>query len=183
MHELFVQRYHDCRSDLMPRSAPDLTGSAEPVDPLALEQQVCFALIVAARSVLSIYRPLLEPMGLTHPQYLVLLALWGHSPQSVRELGGEVQLDSPSLSPLLKRLEAAGLITRTREPNNERQLRIELTDKGRDLRAEAERIPSAIIARLGMDISRLQDLHGSLTELIDAARTAGVEAISEPADV
>ena len=75
---------------------------ASPVDPLALERQVCFALVVAARSVLSVYRPLLEPMGLTHPQYLVMLALWEHSPLSVGEIGALLQLDSPTLSPLLK---------------------------------------------------------------------------------
>src|SRR5215467_906041 len=83
-----------------------------PGDPLALERQVCFALAVATRSVLAVYRPILEPLGLTHPQYLVMLALWGDSPLSVKELGGMLQLDSPTLSPLLKRLEAANLITR-----------------------------------------------------------------------
>ena len=74
-------------------------------DPLALEQQVCFALAVAARNVIAVYRPLLEPMGLTHPQYLVMLALWQHEPLSVRELGRLLQLDPGTLSPLLKRLE------------------------------------------------------------------------------
>src|ERR1700691_2006812 len=82
-----------------------------PGDPLALERQVCFALSIAARSVLSIYRPLLEPVGLTHPQYLAMLALWGRSPVAVKELGEMLQLDAPTLSPLLKRLEAAGLLT------------------------------------------------------------------------
>ena len=76
------------------------------------------------RSVLSIYRPILEPMGLTHPQYLVMLALWGQSPLAVKELIEMLQLDGPTLSPMLKRLEAAGLVTRTRNPHDERQLRI-----------------------------------------------------------
>ena len=111
----------------------DITADATelpeiPGDPLALERQVCFALSIAARSVLSVYRPLLEPMGLTHPQYLVMLALWGQSPLAVKELIEMLQLDGPTLSPLLKRLEAAGLVTRTRDPEDERQLRI---DSGR----------------------------------------------------
>ena len=99
-----------------------------PGDPLALERQVCFALSIAARSVLGIYRPILEPMGLTHPQYLVMLALWGQSPLAVKELIEMLQLDGPTLSPMLKRLEAAGLITRTRDPHDERtRARGELT--------------------------------------------------------
>ena len=100
-----------------------------PGDPLALERQVCFALSIAARSVLGIYRPILEPMGLTHPQYLVMLALWGQSPLAVKELIEMLQLDGPTLSPMLKRLEAAGLLTRTRDPGDERQLRIDLTEQ------------------------------------------------------
>src|SRR5215475_11847342 len=123
-----------------------------PGDPLALERQVCFALAVATRSVLSIYRPLLEPMGLTHPQYLVMLALWGRSPLAVKELIELLQLDGPTLSPLLKRLEAAGLVTRTRDPQDERQLRVGLTPRGRALREDALRIPPSVVARLGVSL-------------------------------
>jgi DNA-binding MarR family transcriptional regulator len=146
-------------------------------DPLALERQVCFALSVAARSVLAVYRPLLEPMGLTHPQYLVMLALWGNSPLSVKDLSGLLQLDAATLSPLVKRLEAAGLVTRTRDSADERLLKIELTEAGARLRADAERIPPAVVAKLGIDIAELQQLHGALTNLIAAARAAGVEEI------
>jgi DNA-binding MarR family transcriptional regulator len=152
--------------------------NAGAVDPLALERQVCFALVVASRSVLSVYRPLLEPMGLTHPQYLVMLALWGESPLSVRQIGALLQLDSPTLSPLLKRLEAAGLITRTRSGRDERQVDIALTERGRDLRQEAEKIPPAIVAQLGMSIPELEDLHAALTKVIAAARNAGEPAVS-----
>ena len=163
-------------------AAADVTGLPEiPGDPLALERQVCFALSIAARSVLSIYRPLLEPMGLTHPQYLVMLALWGRSPLSVKELGEMLQLDAPTLSPLLKRLEAAGLLTRTREPRDERQLRIELTAAGRDLRAMALEVPPAVVARLGVELGELQDLQQGLTRLNEAARRAGVEPLPAPA--
>ena len=150
---------------------------ALPDDPLALERQVCFALAVASRSVLALYRPLLEPMGLTHPQYLVMLALWGRSPLTVKEIGHLLQLDSATLSPLLKRLAAAGLLTRTRDEADERALRIELTERGRQLRKQAEQIPPSIVARLGVDIRDLESLHMSLTALIGAARAAGVEEI------
>lgn len=142
-------------------------------DPLSLERQVCFALVVASRSVLSIYRPLLEPMGLTHPQYLVMLALWGEAPLPVGKIGALLQLDSPTLSPLLKRLEAAGLITRTRSGDDERQVLIDLTALGRDLRQDALAIPPAVVAKLGMEIPELEALHGALTRVIAAAR--GVE--------
>jgi DNA-binding MarR family transcriptional regulator len=156
-------------------SAPTDAGWASVTgDPLALERQVCFALAIATRSVLGVYRPLLEPMGLTHPQYLVMLALWGESPLSVKEIGRLLQLDSPTLSPLLKRLAAAGLITRTRSHDDERLLLIELTESGRGLRQQAERIPPAIVAQLGIDLPELESLHASLTRLIAAARASGV---------
>jgi DNA-binding MarR family transcriptional regulator len=136
---------------------------------------VCFALSIAARSVLAVYRPLLEPMGLTHPQYLVMLALWGRSPLSVSDIGGLLQLDSATLSPLLKRLEAAGLVTRTRRAEDERQVDVALTEAGRALRAEAERIPPAVVARLGIDLADLESLHAALTRVIAAARIANVQ--------
>ncbi|GAA2012739.1 MarR family transcriptional regulator [Nakamurella flavida] len=138
-------------------------------DPLALEEQVCFAMVVAARSVLSVYRPLLEPMGLTHPQYLVLLALWQEAPLSVKELSTRLQLDPGTLSPLLKRLEAAGHLTRQRSAEDERQLAVTLTEQGRALRTEALLIPPAVVRRLGLGEAALRDLHTSLTAVIAAA--------------
>jgi DNA-binding MarR family transcriptional regulator len=152
-----------------------------PGDPLALERQVCFALSIAARSVLSVYRPLLEPMGLTHPQYLVMLALWGQSPLAVKELIEMLQLDGPTLSPLLKRLESAGMITRTRDPEDERQLRIDLTSKGHALREDALRIPPSIVAKLGMSLGDLEELHKGLLTINEAARRAGVKPLPAPA--
>lgn len=143
------------------------------VDPLALDRQVCFALAVANRAVLSVYRPLLEPMGLTHPQYLVMLALWGDAPMSVKEIGQALQLDSPTLSPLLKRLESSGLITRTRSSSDERQLIVELTDAGTALRTQAERIPGAVVQRLGVSLDELEELHSVLTRVNAAALRAG----------
>ncbi|HEY2240265.1 MAG TPA: MarR family transcriptional regulator [Streptosporangiaceae bacterium] len=163
-------------------AAADVTELPEiPGDPLALERQVCFALSIAARSVLAIYRPLLEPMGLTHPQYLVMLALWGRSPLSVKELGEMLQLDAPTLSPLLKRLEAAGLLTRARDQRDERQLRIELTQQGHDLRQLALGVPPAVVARIGVELGELQDLQQALVRLNEAARRAGVQPLAVPA--
>lgn len=143
----------------------------ETTDPLALERQVCFALSIASRSVIGLYRPLLQPMGLTHPQYLVMLALWQQEPLSVKELGELLQLDPGTLSPLLKRLQALGYLHRERNAQDERALAVTLTPTGRRLRAEAEKIPPAIVARLGMELEELQDLHQSLLRVIAAART------------
>jgi len=163
----------------------EITGDANgqaglpeiPGDPLALERQVCFALAVATRSVLAVYRPILEPMGLTHPQYLVMLALWGQSPLAVKDLIEMLQLDGPTLSPLLKRLETAGLVTRSRDPEDERQLRIGLTAQGRALREQALSVPPQVVAKLGMSLGDLEELHKGLTTLNDAARRAGVKPL------
>ncbi|MFD6666563.1 MarR family winged helix-turn-helix transcriptional regulator [Micromonospora chalcea] len=151
-------------------------------DPLALEQQVCFALSVAARGVVAVYRPLLEPMGLTHPQYLVMLALWQHAPLSVRDLSRLLQLDPGTLSPLLKRLESAGYVRRERDAADERSLAVTLTAAGQALRAQAERIPPAIVQRLGLPLADLRHLHTALTEVIAAAnRAAAVGAAPDQA--
>ncbi|MEV0604821.1 MarR family winged helix-turn-helix transcriptional regulator [Polymorphospora rubra] len=139
-------------------------------DLLALERQVCFALSVAARGVVAVYRPLLEPMGLTHPQYLVMLALWQYAPLSVKDLSGLLQLDPGTLSPLLKRLEAIGYVRRERDARDERSLSVTLTAAGRDLRAQAEGIPPAVVERLGLPLAELQNLHEALTRVIAAAQ-------------
>ncbi|UJW29311.1 MarR family transcriptional regulator [Saccharothrix sp. AJ9571] len=139
-------------------------------NPLALERQVCFALSIASRSVIALYRPLLEPHGLTHPQYLVLLALWDSSPRTVKDLGATLRQDPATLSPLLKRLEGIGYLTRRRNEGNERELLVELTDAGRRLRAEAEKIPYRVVERLGMELGELEELHAVLTKVIAATR-------------
>lgn len=138
-------------------------------NPLALDQQVCFGLAVAARSVIALYRPLLEPMGLTHPQYLVMLALWEEEPLRVSELSHKVQLDPGTLSPLLKRLEAQDYIRRERNKLDERSLAVVLTERGRALRDDAEKIPPAIVERLDMSVDELMELHRRLLEVIAAA--------------
>lgn len=151
------------------------------MDPLALEQQVCFALAITNRAVLSVYRPLLEPLNLTHPQYLVMLSLWDHQktstegdlPLSVKQIATALQLDSATLSPMLKRLEALGLIARTRSTADERSTHIELTAAGRALRDRALAIPPAVVARLGVDLAELDELRRVLTRINSAALAAG----------
>lgn len=143
-----------------------------PDDPLALDRQVCFALAVASRSVIGLYRPVLEPLGLTHPQYLVMLALWQHRSLSVKDLGRLLQLDSGTLSPLLKRLAAAGLVTKQRQIRDERSVVVALTDQGSALRQRAEQVPHEVVRRLGMDVEELVGLHHALTRVIAAASAA-----------
>jgi DNA-binding MarR family transcriptional regulator len=152
----------------MSRSGPARATDAG--DPLALERQVCFALAVANRSVLSVYRPILEPMGLTHPQYLVMLALWERAPRSVKDISAALQLEPATLSPLLKRLERVGLLTRTRNVVDERQLTVDLTAAGRRLRSRAELIPATGLERRGVDVSELEALHAVLTRVNAAAK-------------
>jgi len=140
-----------------------------PDDLLALENQVCFGLAVAARSVIALYRPVLEPLSLTHPQYLVMLALWERDPRSVKELSEALQLEPATLSPLLKRLEATGYVERKRSTSDERTLEVTLTQSGRELRSEAEKIPGQIVARLGLPVSELEHLREGLHAIIAAA--------------
>ena len=138
-------------------------------DPLALDRQVCFALAAASRTVIGLYRPVLEPLGLTHPQYLVMLALWERSPRTVRDLGEALSLEPATLSPLLKRLEASGYITRARKQDDERALDVQLTAAGQELRSRALAVPAKIVERLGMPVTRLESIRDSLTELLSAA--------------
>ncbi|WP_369961700.1 MarR family winged helix-turn-helix transcriptional regulator [Leifsonia sp. EB34] len=140
-----------------------------PEDPLALENQVCFGLAVAARSVIALYRPVLEPLNLTHPQYLVMLALWEREPRSVKELSDALQLEPATLSPLLKRLEANGYVERRRSVADERALEVTLTPAGRELRTEAETIPPRIVERLGLPMEDIVNLRESLRAIIAAA--------------
>ena len=131
-------------------------------DMLRLENQVCFALVTAARNVVSIYRPVLEPLGLTHPQYLVMLALWERAPRSLGELAAELAMEPATLSPLVKRLEAQGRVVRTRRPGDERVLEISLTPDGRALRERALEVPAQIMAQVGMDAEGLAALRDGL---------------------
>lgn len=141
-------------------------------DPLALDRQVCFALAVATREVIALYRPVLEPLGLTHPQYLVMLALWERDPRSLRDLADTLALDPGTLSPLVKRLETAGLLRRERDRADERLLAVTLTEKGRRLRKQAEKVPARIVERLGLPVADLERLNRVLRAVIAAAAEA-----------
>ena len=144
------------------------TDALEAVDLLELDRQVCFALAVASRSVISIYRPILEPLGLTHPQYLVLLALWGDGPLRFRDLADMLRLDPATLSPLVKRLEHAGLAERVPVDGDERTFAVAVTEAGRALREKALDVPPAIIDRLGLPLERLAALRDELSTVIAA---------------
>lgn len=145
-------------------------------NPLALEEQVCFALAVASREVVSAYRSVLEPLGLTHPQYLAMLALWQHAGLSeekmlsVKDLSALLHLDPGTLSPLLKRLESAGLISRQRSSSDERLLSISVTAAGRELRQQALAVPATMLARLDMSEDDLAATNTILHRIIDAAQ-------------
>ena len=153
-----------------PADVADALGERIADELLRLDNQLCFALYGASRLLTRVYRPLLEPLGLTHPQYLVMLALWEGEPLRVTELSKLLDLDPGTLSPLLKRLEAAGYLRRERDPRDERALAVVLTERGRALRDDAEAIPPAIVERLGMPIEELLDLHARLTAVIAATR-------------
>ena len=139
-------------------------------DLLALDNQVCFAIVTAARNVVSIYRPILEPLGLTHPQYLVMLALWEHSPRTLGELADELALEPATASPLVKRLEVAGLVTRTRRADDERALDISLTETGVGLRVQALEVPGRVMRAVGADAEALIALRDALAPFSGSRR-------------
>ena len=126
------------------------TGPGLLEDDLLLERQLCFALTVASRSVVGAYKPVLDKLGLTHPQYLVMLCLWESSPRSVRDISDALAQEPATISPLLRRLETAGLITRRRVEGNERALAVALTPAGTALRQQATEVPGIMMARLGL---------------------------------
>lgn len=141
-----------------------------------LDQQLCFALYSASGLMTRLYRPLLEPLGLTYPQYLTMLALWEHAPRSVGELGETLGLDSATLTPLLKRLEANGLVTRRRDPADERRVLVEPTQQGWTSRESAKAVSAAMRCHSPLDDDELKSLHYTLTRLIDGLRQAGASA-------
>jgi DNA-binding MarR family transcriptional regulator len=132
-------------------------------NPLSLSNQVCFAFYSASLEMTKLYRPLLEPLGLTYPQYLVMLALWERSGISVKELGEQLHLDSGTLTPLLKRLEKMDLVDRRRNPEDERQVSITLTKSGEELRAKAQRLPGIVTCALSLCDSDLDSLRDAVS--------------------
>ncbi|WP_091234495.1 MarR family winged helix-turn-helix transcriptional regulator [Microbacterium sp. 3J1] len=131
-------------------------------DLLKLDNQLCFALVTAARNVVAVYRPILEPLGLTHPQYLVMLALWERAPRPLNDLAADLALDPATASPLVKRLEADGLVARQRSSQDERRLDITLTDAGRALRERALDVPRQVMSAVGMEMQEIATLRDGL---------------------
>jgi len=156
---------------------PSRTDQPTPASLPSLEQHLCFALYRASRAMIRGYGPLLEPLGLTYAQYLVLLVLWEEDAVSVRQLGERLSLDSATLTPLLKRLEARGALERRRDPEDERVVRVRLTKQGRALRVECADLPMAAACRLGdfadpALVAQITRLREELTELADRLESA-----------
>jgi len=144
--------------------------SADPFESLRLDNQLCFGLYAAANAIIRAYRPLLADLGITYPQYLVLMSLWEDDRQTVSELGRALMLDSGTLTPLLKRMEVAGLVDRRRRTSDEREVEIALTEDASRLRARAVGVRLGIVARLRMSDAAITGLRAELNELIAALR-------------
>ncbi|MFJ7771343.1 MarR family winged helix-turn-helix transcriptional regulator [Streptomyces sp. NPDC097107] len=147
-------------------------------DWLRLDQQICFSLNAASRAFNGVYRVVLKDLGLTYPQYLVMLVLWEHGELPVKRLGEHLRLDSGTLSPLLKRLEAAGLVHRERSARDERSVEVRLTGEGVALRERAVEVPRRIAAATGLDLAEAQDLRARLDRLTAAVDAYGTEPAS-----
>ena len=143
-----------------------MTEDQHPDDPLRLDRQICFPLYAASNLINRLYRPVLSKLGLTYPQYLVMLALWEQAPRTVGALGEALYLDSGTLTPLLKRMEQAGLLTRKRDPEDERRVQVDLTGEGRALKAEAQRVPETLTAGFEGDPADIEKLRDSVQALV-----------------
>jgi DNA-binding MarR family transcriptional regulator len=137
------------------------------VNLLALDNQFCFALYSASHAMTKTYKPMLDRLGLTYPQYLVMLVLWEQDAILVKDIGARLFLDSGTLTPLLKRLEANGLVSRNRDPHDERQVRIVLSPQGRSLRTAAQAIPEQVLCASGQQIASLGRLRSDLARVRD----------------
>lgn len=142
-------------------------------DPLLLDNQLCYALYAAAHRMAKSYRPMLERMGLTYPQYLVLLVLWETDGVTVSEIGRRLRLDSGTLTPVLKRLETIGYLVRNRRRSDEREVEIALTETGRALRADAVGVREAVMCQLHMSEPEIQQMRADLNALIENLNAAG----------
>lgn len=156
---------------------PQSTPPAE--DWLLLDRQLCFALYSTSLAMTKIYKPMLSELGLTYPQYLVMLVLWENNRLTISELGARLTLDSGTLTPLLKRLESAGWVRRERDAEDERRVLVNLTDAGRRLRASAAGIPERLLCATQCSIDEIQSLTSRLHELrstLESARSDEVTA-------
>ncbi|MEU5598092.1 MarR family transcriptional regulator [Streptomyces sp. NPDC020298] len=159
-----------------PSSAPTPAPAPE-ADWLHLDRQICFSLHAASRAFNGVYRVVLKDLGLTYPQYLVMLVLWEHGDLPVKKLGEHLRLDSGTLSPLVKRLEAAGLVRRERSARDERSVEVRLTEEGAALRERALKVPRRIAEATGFDLAEISELRTRLDRLTTALDAA---ALDEP---
>jgi MarR family transcriptional regulator, organic hydroperoxide resistance regulator len=143
-----------------------------PARTLLLDNQLCFPIYAAARAMMQAYQPLLNKLGLTYPQYLVLMVLWEQDGLSVKEVGERLYLDSGTLTPLLKRLEEAGLVTRDRASHDERVVEVCLTADGKRLRKRAEEIPQEILCRIGVPVEKAVRLREDFRQLLAQLKNA-----------
>ena len=148
-------------------STPPKQALPPEVNQLALDRQFCFALYSASHAMTKTYKPMLDQIGLTYPQYLVMLVLWEQDAILVKDIGARLFLDSGTLTPLLKRLEANGLVSRKRDPHDERQVRILLTDQAQTLRTRAEQIPKQVLCASGQELGALGRLRVELVGVRD----------------
>ncbi|MFB7336409.1 MarR family winged helix-turn-helix transcriptional regulator [Streptomyces adustus] len=148
---------------------PEDADTGPDAEPLLLDDQLCFALYAAQRAVTAAYRPLLDELGLTYPQYLVLLVLWERGEITVKELTEALRLDYGTVSPLLKRLESAGLVRRERSAHDERSVLVAVTGRGEALRERAARLPGALLTATGLDTAAVLRLREELWELTGRA--------------
>ena len=139
---------------------------------LRLDNQFCFPLYAAARAMMQTYQPLLAKLGLTYPQYLVLMVLWETDGRSVKELGDRLYLDSGTLTPLLKRLEEANLVRRARAAHDERVLEVFLTAEGKRLRKRAEEIPQAVLCKIGVPLEKVLRMRDDVRQMFQHLREA-----------
>ena len=142
----------------------DAVAAAAQDDPLRLDRQVCFPLYAATNLINRLYTPVLRELGLTYPQYLVLLVLWEAAPQTVGSLGARLYLDSGTLTPLLKRMEAGGLISRRRDPDDERRVLVTPTEQGQRLRDAARHVPATMAQ--GYDLTGVEELRARVSALV-----------------
>ena len=163
----------------MPRAHTSSPAASRADAWLALDKQLCFALYSASLAMTKVYKPLLAPLGLTYPQYLVMLALWEEEGQTVSALGDKLALDSGTLTPLLKRLEAQGQLSRERDAVDERRVIVRLTAAGRALKARARRVPPQVARASGCSLDELATLTARLAVLRDAL-AAGVPPSALP---
>ncbi|MFD2615360.1 MarR family winged helix-turn-helix transcriptional regulator [Paenibacillus gansuensis] len=150
-----------------------MAGAQE--DILKLENQLCFAVYACSREIIKLYRPILDELGLTYTQYVTMLALWEKDGVSVKELGGKLYLDSGTLTPLLKKMESMGLVTREREKSDERSVVITLTEKGANLKEKAFDVPAKLLCSAGFDAEEAAEVQMKVTKLLEQVQAFQVQ--------